>query len=175
MILTGPEIKMLAGRTARHPEYDLVIDPFDPGRCGPNSYDVTLADTLLEYVTHVLHCREENPTVATVIPSEGYLLKPGRLYLGSTVERVECRGVVPWIDGRSSIGRLGIHIHATAGRGDDGFRGTFTLEISVVQPVWIHPGIRIGQLTFVKTHGEREPYSGRYQDQEGPTASRMHL
>lgn len=204
-ILTGPEIIRLIGSTraskrwaADHgvPEVLFVprldIEPFDPARAGPNSYDVTLADKLLVYnlvnssayllygsgaaleYRNELDVRRETPTTELTIPPDGMVLLPGILYLGSTVERTACHGLIPWLDGRSSVGRLGIQIHATAGRGDDGWEGTWTLEITVTHPVRVYPGMRIGQLTFFTTRGERAPYAGRYQHQAGPTASRMH-
>lgn len=169
------------------------FDPDDPDRVGPNSVDVHLADKLLVYSPlgrtdyfnakgeqcwgPVLDSRNANHTYEIPIPADGLILVPGKLYLGSTVEKTACCGFVPWLDGRSSIGRLGIFIHATAGRGDDGFGWphgcNWTLEISVVEPVRIYPGLKIGQITFFQISGQRKPYTGRYQKQDGPTASRL--
>lgn len=201
-VLTGPEIESIVKRTragaeaARErgsngphflPRLDIV--PFDPARCGPNSYDVTLADKLLVYKilprwefaidtgdelwTPYLDPDGFNPVGEITIPPGGSVLLPDKLYLGSTVEHTECHGLVPWLDGRSSLGRLGVQIHATAGRGDDGFCGTWTLEITVTHPILVRPGMRIGQLTFFTTTGERRPYAGRYAGQSGPVASRF--
>lgn len=170
MILSGPEIerRIAAG--------DIEIDPFVPEYVGPNSIDIRLGDTLRVYVSCLtpLDSRKKNPTAEFTISGFGSALQPGFLYLGSTVERVKTRGLVPWMDGRSSIGRLGIGVHVTAGRGDDGFDGHFTLEITAVQPVIIYPGMRIAQVSFFELKGERRPYTGRYQGQSGPTASRFH-
>ena len=123
---------------------------------------------------------KQNHTVKeTTIPKEGYVLYPGVLYLGCTVERTQCAGLVPWLDGRSSVGRLGLSIHVTAGRGDSGFgmadpEGcTWTLEMSVIQPLRIYAGVRIGQLTFMTLEGEQTSYDGRYTKQDGPVASRL--
>lgn len=119
----------------------------------------------------------KNPpgTTAFKIPASGFVLYPGVLYLGATVERTLCEGLVPWLDGRSSVGRLGLSLHVTAGRGDDGWPGRWTLEITAVtHPVKVYPGMRCGQITFFTLDGERKPYEGRYRDQDGPTASRLH-
>ncbi len=190
-ILTGPEILRTIRRTHSFKEAGwpppipmIEIEPFAEERLGPNSYDVSLSAQLRVYASHhsglgplgvfnPLDCRKDNPTVPFTIPEEGFVLLPGTLYLGSTVERTVTAGLTPWLDGRSSIGRLGIQIHATAGRGDDGWCGQWTMEIQCIYPVRIYAGMKIGQLTFFTITGERKPYSGRYQDQAGPTPSRL--
>lgn len=186
MILSGPEIVRIARDSADWMSYRddrplpvpfIHITPFDPSRAGPNSYDVTLASELRTYTDRHLpiDSRCPPPTTGHRITDSGFVLEPGELYLGSTVEHTECHGVVPWLDGRSSIGRLGIQVHVTAGRGDDGFRGNWTLEITVVRPVRVYPNLRIGQLSFFLLSGERKPYNGRYQGQRGAVASRINL
>lgn len=190
-ILSGPEIAYLVEKTKRQhqePDYPAVlptleIDPFDPTRIGPNSYDITLDENVLIYekmlvrpdgeVRSFLDPREPNQTFPLVIPKGGMILHPNCLYLGSTVEFIRCQGLVPWIDGRSSIGRLGVQIHMTAGRGDDGWGGNFTLEITVVHRVRIYPQMRIGQVTFFTLQGARKPYTGRYQGDRGVVASKF--
>ena len=103
------------------------------------------------------------------------MLRPGRLYLGKTVEWTSSPGFVPMYEGRSSLGRLGVSSHITAGFGDIGFEGNWTLEISVVQPVRIYPGMRIGQLYWHKPVGEiTSTYQGKYQGQEGIQASKLY-
>jgi len=187
-ILTGPEIVRIVESSRNSPETlpFLKIDPFDPELAGPNSYDIHLGNSVSWYVLTPMQdpcfgggfidgIDSRNPEVSRIrIPDTGFLLRPGILYLGSTEEWIECQGLVPYIDGRSSVGRLGIQIHLTAGRGDDGWRGQFTLEITCVHPVMIYPGMRIGQLTFHTLQGERKPYKGRYADSSGPVASRMY-
>lgn len=187
-ILTGPEIRRIVERTKawklcdREPPLPSIsITPFDPDSCGPNSYDIRLADTLLVYEDcDFLDMHEKRNTVESVIPPEGKILFPGRVYLASTIERTATAGLVPYLEGRSSVGRLGIFIHATAGRGDDGFGMDnpdgcpWTLELSVVQPVRVYAGVRIGQLTYYTLEGERKAYSGKYARDTGPAASRMH-
>lgn len=137
-ILTGPAIEAVVRRTRddkAHCRLGVMpwinVEPFDPAMCGPNSYDVHLGPTLLRYDTrHGHYIDPDHPPAATPLAAvvgldrlPRWYLKPGVLYLGATAERVECHGVVPWIDGRSSVGRLGISVHVTAGRGDDGWPG----------------------------------------------------
>lgn len=183
---------------------EITITPFDPRLCGPNSYDVHLSDRLRVYdrvvpttpgfpptvyelpptYDYPLDMRADNPTREIRIPESGLVLVPGTLYLGSTVERTVTSGLTPWLDGRSSVGRLGIHIHVTAGRGDDAFGeasetdggSSWTMEIHVVHPVRVYAGVKIGQLSYFTLVGERRPYAGRYQNQGAdPVASRFHL
>ncbi|MEO1385590.1 MAG: dCTP deaminase, partial [Bacteroidota bacterium] len=99
-----------------------------------------------------------------VIPAEGYVLQPNTLYLGVTEEYTETHGHVPFLEGKSSIGRLGIHIHATAGKGDVGFCNTWTLEITVAQPVRVYGGMPIGQLIYFEVNGEVLNYYNRKQN-----------
>lgn len=138
---------------------DIIIDPFDPKALGTNSYDVHLAKTLLVYENTgnllngvYLDAARENLVDAYTIPTEGMVLYPGRLYLAATIEYTETHAHVPYLDGKSSTGRLGIRIHTTAGRGDVGFFGHWTMEIDVVQPVRVYAGMPIGQLTYHDTH-----------------------
>lgn len=191
-ILTGPEICRVVKRSKGiavpwNETSDtlprILIDPFDPAMCGPNSYDVTLGDTLLFLdPPRMVNPDSPPPTREMTLKRSGHwVLYPGRLYLGATRERVASHGVVPWIDGRSSVGRLGISVHVTAGRGDDGWPGPgrepapFTLEITVVHPTILRPGMRLAQLTFMRVEGERRPYAGRYGEATAaPVASRFH-
>jgi dCTP deaminase len=113
----------------------------------------------------------EEPTTELVIPPTGLHLWPGVLYLGATMEYTETRGYAPKIDGRSSVGRLGKMIHVTAGFGDDGFCGDWTLEIVVVHPLTVYPGVPVCQIAFSTLEGERAPYQGQYQGQRGPKPS----
>lgn len=115
-----------------------------------------------------LDMSREPEVIDVVIPPDGIVLLPGILYLASTVEYTETLRHVPYLDGRSSVGRLGIGIHATAGRGDVGFRGHWTMEIWVVQPVRVFAGVRIGQLTYHTVSGAVER---NYQSKPGATYS----
>lgn len=159
---------------------DIIISNFDQSRLGPNSYDLLLGDTLLEYYDGILDCAIDNPTFTIPIPREGYVLKPGHLYLGCTHEKTTVKKHAPDIEGKSSIGRLGISIHATAGVGDIGFSGYWTLEISSIRDVRIYRYMPIAQIRFLVPSGPcLNPYNKRkgskYADQPGrPVASAMH-
>lgn len=136
------------------------IDPFDRSCLGTNSYDVHLSPHLALYEPEVLDAREHNSIRHFDIPEEGYVLTPGRVHLGATLEYTEAHKHVPFLEGKSSVGRLGIDIHATAGKGDVGFCNHWTLEISVHQPVRVYAGMPIGQLIYFAVEGEVEtPYN----------------
>lgn len=132
----------------------IVIDPFDRKHLGSNSYDVHLGKSLAVYRDDILDARIHNKVDHFEIPGAGLILLPHRLYLGVTEEYTETHRHVPFLEGKSSIGRLGIDIHATAGKGDIGFCNTWTLEISVRQPVRIYCGMPIGQLIYFEVSGE---------------------
>ncbi len=138
----------------------IVIRPFSRKHLGSNSYDVHLGEWLAMYTHEILDARRHNEVRHFRIPPEGLILVPSKLYLGVTKEYTETHRHVPFLEGKSSIGRLGIDIHATAGKGDVGFCNTWTLEISVRQPVRIYAGMPIGQLIYFEVSGEIEvPYS----------------
>jgi dCTP deaminase len=157
MVLSGHEIQQRLGTT-------IVIDPFDPSRLNPNSYNLTLHDELMVYEELVLDMRRPSRVRRFAIPPEGIVLQPSRLYLGRTAERTETRDLVPMIEGRSSIGRLGLFVHVTAGFGDVGFCGYWTLEMFAVQPVRIYAGVAICQIFYHDIRGDYTPYaSDKYQ------------
>jgi dCTP deaminase len=166
MILSGLEI----AKKAREGK-EIVIRPFAPDKVGPNSYDLCLADTLVVYQDEILDMRQPGSTREIVIPKDGLVLQPGKLYLGRTEEYTETYGYVPMLEGRSSMGRLGISIHITAGFGDVGFKGFWTLEIHCLHPVRIYAGERICQIYYHKIEGDYVPYKGKYQDNTGIQAS----
>ncbi|HTP78967.1 MAG TPA: dCTP deaminase [Bacteroidota bacterium] len=140
----------------------IVIKPFRRRHLGSNSYDVHLGQWLAMYREEILDCREHNEVRYFKIPREGMLLVPSKLYLGVTHEYTETHAHVPFLEGKSSIGRLGIDIHATAGKGDIGFCNTWTLEISVRQPVRIYADMPIGQLIYFEVSGEvGVPYTNK--------------
>ncbi len=184
MILSGKEI---------FNEYNvgnIYIDDFDKKRLNPNSYNLRLADELLIYDTDTadmygervfrhngpLDMKKENPYHIVTIPQSGLLLLPDVLYLGRTMERTRTDGFVPMLEGRSSVGRLGIFIHVTAGFGDVGFDGFWTLEISCIQPVMIYPGVEICQIYYHTIKGEYERYSAadKYQCNKGVQPSLLY-
>ncbi len=132
----------------------IVIDPFDRSNLGSNSYDVHLGKHLATYTADTLDAKKHNEIEHFEIPESGLILEPGQLYLGVTEEYTETHAHVPFLEGKSSTGRLGIDIHATAGKGDVGFCNTWTLEISVVLPVRVYAGMPIGQLIYFPVDGE---------------------
>lgn len=168
MILSGKEI-------VRHMGKEIVIEPFYEKQVNPNSYNLTLANELLVYRDDVLDMKKPNPVSSLIIPEEGLLLSPHRLYLGRTNEYTKTDRYVPMLEGRSSTGRLGIFIHVTAGFGDVGFAGYWTLEIFCVQPVRIYPNVEICQIYYHDIDGDYEPYrSGKYQNNSGIQPSLMY-
>jgi dCTP deaminase len=157
MVLSGLEIKNRLGR-------DIVIDPFEESRLNPNSYNLTLHDELMVYEEVLLDMRRPNRVRRITIPPDGLTLNPNQLYLGRTVERTETRNLVPMIEGRSSVGRLGLFVHVTAGFGDVGFCGYWTLEMFAVQPVKIYAGVAICQIFYHDICGDFTEYaSDKYQ------------
>ena len=153
MILSDSEIRsaIKAG--------DILIEPFRPGALGSNSYDVHLSRHLAVYEDEILDAARHNQVRHFEIPPQGYVLLPQRTYLGATLEYTETHRHVPFLEGKSSVGRLGIDIHATAGKGDVGFCNHWTLEISVAQPVRVYAGMPIAQLIYFVVEGSvRIPY-----------------
>lgn len=130
------------------------IQPYNRQYLGSNSYDVHLGKHLATYKDKTLDAKKHNEINHFEIPEEGYVLQPGELYLGVTEEYTETHVHVPFLEGKSSTGRLGIDIHATAGKGDVGFCGNWTLEISCKIPVRIYKGMPIGQLIYFPVDGE---------------------
>jgi dCTP deaminase len=143
---------------------EIVIEPYRPECLGTNSYDVHLGKYLATYKDRVLDARKHNEITVFEIPEEGFVLEPGILYLGVTEEYTETHNSVPFLEGKSSVGRLGIDIHATAGKGDVGFCNTWTLEISCTQPVRIYAGMPIGQLIYFLVEGDIQKYYNKKGD-----------
>ncbi|MGB0839487.1 MAG: dCTP deaminase [Chitinophagales bacterium] len=137
---------------------NIIIEPFRKDCLGTNSYDVHLGRYLATYKNRVLDAKQHNTVEEIIIPKDGFVIEPGTLYLGVTEEYTETHQHVPFLEGKSSIGRLGIDIHATAGKGDVGFCNTWTLEISCVQPVRIYAGMPIGQLIYFAIDGDVANY-----------------
>jgi dCTP deaminase len=138
----------------------IVIRPFRKECLGSNSYDVHLGTHLATYRHGALDARLDNAVDEFRIPKDGFVLAPGQLYLGVTEEYTETHGYVPFLEGKSSVGRLGIDIHSTAGKGDVGFCNYWTLEMSVKLPVRIYSGMPIGQLIYFEISGKvANPYN----------------
>lgn len=168
MILSGKEIKRQLGT-------GINIEPFNESQLNPNSYNLSLFNELLTYDNEVLDMKTPNPATRLTIPEEGLLLEPNKLYLGRTNEHTETSKFVPMLEGRSSIGRLGLFIHVTAGFGDVGFSGFWTLEIFCVQPIRIYPNVEICQIFYHSIEGEYDLYkSGKYQNNKGIQPSLLY-
>ncbi len=169
MILTGPAIQSRL-------EKDIFIEPFDPKLLNPNSYNLRLHNELLVYKEMPLDMKKDNPAEKLVIPPEGLVLQPGTLYLGRTKEYTKTYNLVPMLEGRSSIGRLGLYVHVTAGFGDTGFAGYWTLEIQCVHPIRVYPDVQICQIFYHTVEGAIVDYkSGKYQHNTGVQTSRLWM
>lgn len=168
MILSGLEIRNKLGG-------EIFIEPFEERLLNPNSYNLRLHNELLVYEREVLDMKTPNETRSLTIPADGLVLDPGRLYLGRTVEYTRTDRYVPMLEGRSSIGRLGLFVHVTAGFGDVGFSGYWTLEIHCIQPVRVYPGVEICQIYYHSIEGAYERYhSGKYQNNTGIQPSLLY-
>ncbi|MCE2441492.1 MAG: dCTP deaminase [Candidatus Latescibacteria bacterium] len=169
MILSG---KMIHERIGK----DIAIEPFDPARLNPNSYNLSLADELVMYEDDVLDMKKNSPTRSIRIPGDGFELQPRTLYLGRTAEFTRTDNHVPMLEGRSSVGRLGLFVHVTAGFGDVGFDGYWTLEMFCIHPVRIYPNVEICQIYYHTLDGDFDTYkSAKYQNNRGIQPSRMYL
>lgn len=167
MILSGLAIQEKLGK-------EIKISPFNPAQLNPNSYNLTLHNELLVYSEPLLDMKKENRTISIALPSEGFVIEPGKLYLGRTVEYTETDCYVPMLEGRSSIGRLGISVHSSAGFGDVGFAGYWTLEITCIQPVRIYPFVQICQIFYHNIEGTFKKYSSvKYQKNCGIVSSQL--
>lgn len=168
MILSGLEIQSRLNK-------DITIEPYVASRLNPNSYNLTLNQELLVYDTPVLDMKTNNPAHRIIIPPEGLVLTPGVLYLGRTNEYTVTENLVPMLEGRSSVGRLGLYVHVTAGFGDVGFSGYWTLEISCIQPVRIYADVEICQIYYHTLEGAYERYSsGKYQHNQDIETSKLY-
>ncbi len=165
------------------------IDPYKESHVQPSSVDLRVASTFRVFANHLYpyidprRRQEKLTSLHEVEPDNHFILHPGEFALGATLERVRLGDdVVARLEGKSSLGRLGLMIHSTAGFVDPGFNGHLTLELSNVAqlPIAIYPGMRIGQISFYQMSTPAEnPYGSgitgsKYQDQTGPTPSRSH-
>lgn len=168
MLLSGEEIK-------KHIDKEIIISPYNPSQLNPNSYNLRLHNQLLVYSDDVLDMKKPNSIRELFIPEEGLLLEPNKLYLGRTLEYTKTDGFVPMLEGRSSIGRLGLFVHVTAGFGDVGFSGYWTLEMYCIHPIRIYPGVEVCQIYYHTLQGDYIQYSsGKYQDNEGIQPSLLY-
>ena len=168
MILSGREIEKHIGK-------EIIIEPFEHRRVNPNSYNLSLNSELLVYENRLLDMKKSNPAKKIVIPDSGLILEPNKLYLGRTNEYTKTESFIPMLEGRSSTGRLGLFIHVTAGFGDIGFSGYWTLEMFCIQPIKIYPNVDICQIYYHTIKGDYDLYkSGKYQNNTGIQPSLMY-
>jgi deoxycytidine triphosphate deaminase len=167
MILTGEAIAEEVRRDR------IVIDPFDPSRLNPNSYNFTLGSSFKVYVEDVLDTRRENRTEEIVMHDGSIVIEPRRLYLAHTRERIGSRYFVPTYAARSSVARLGMFINLSAPLGDIGFIGQWTIQLFALHPIRLYEGMAIGQMMFWRTFGQVKLYDGKYQGATGPMSSQI--
>lgn len=166
-MLTGPAI------AAGVRDGDIVIDPFDPDRLCANSYSFTLADRLLSYRVPeaALDPYRDTPVTDTVVPATGYVLQPGRLYLGATRETMGATSYAATLHGCRSVSTLGLRIQLSAPLGHSGAIIAWTLELRAAVPVRVYPGMTIGKIAFWPMSGCARQYAGRYRGSTGPVRS----
>lgn len=166
------------------------VDPLDESLIQPSSIDVRLDRFFRVFLNHsyrVIDLKEDQEDLTELIEikeDDAFILHPGELVLGSTLERLTMpNDLVSRVEGKSSLGRVGLLVHATAGFIDPGFDGHITLELSNVAnlPITLYPEMRIGQISFMRMTTEADnPYGSaktgsKYQGQRGPTPSRYYL
>ncbi|HEX5268392.1 MAG TPA: dCTP deaminase [Acidimicrobiales bacterium] len=165
----------------------IIIEPFDESCVQPSSVDLHIDRFFRVFRNHTMpyidvrQDQEELTELVEIAPEDVFILHPGEFVLGSTLERVALpKDLVARLEGKSSLGRLGLLIHSTAGFVDAGWDGHLTLELSNVAnlPITLYPGMKIGQISFLQMTTEAEhPYGSKetgskYQGQRGPTPSR---
>lgn len=165
----------------------IIIEPFDESCVQPSSIDVKVSHLFRVFRNHstsVLDVKKDLTDLTELVEvpeGEAFMLHPGEFALGSTLERVAVpNDLVARVEGKSSLGRLGLVIHSTAGFIDAGFDGHITLELANLAnlPITLYPGMKIGQISFIKmTSPAEKPYGSgakgsKYQGQRGPTPSR---
>ena len=171
MILSGSQI-------LKELNHSIFITPFDQMKLNSNSYNLTLSKILKVYLDNDLDMKKEyrsSNMMDIVIPDDGLVLKPNKLYLGSTIERTHTSKYIPIIEGRSSIARLGLFVHVTAGLGEAGFDGHWTLELTCVQPLRIYPNISICQIYYSSIYGKADQCRSRkYQNSIEAEPSKLY-
>lgn len=168
MILSGNEIVKRLNK-------DIFIEPFSKECINPNSYNLSLFNELLVYTETILDSKKENETETIIIPEEGYVLMPGKVYLGRTNEYTKTFNLVPMIIGRSSVGRLGLAVHMSSGFGDIGYCGFWTMQLICIQPVRIYPNMKICQIFYQTVFGDTENYNSyKYQNSDTIVPSKIY-
>lgn len=167
---------MLTGAAIEHEVFmkNIDISEFDKKRLNPNSYNLRLSSYIQEYTDPILDMKKNNSSFSCQIPESGMVLRKGRFYLGSTMESTHTPHHIPLLEGRSSIARLGLFVHVSAGFGDIGFKGTWTLELLPAIDIVVYPGVEICQISFIKPNGYcDELYEGKYLNQTKPEKSKL--
>lgn len=131
------------------------IEPFDEEMLNPNSYNYRLGNELLEITDEVIDPKKKTSYKTIKLTADGYVLKPHRLYLASTLEKIGSNKYVTQLIGRSSIGRMGLFLQVTAPLGHVGCNHCWTLELKAVQPFRVYPEMKIGQVTFWRLYGDK--------------------
>jgi len=168
MILSGLKIKEEVKNG------NITLKPYNEKLLNPNSYNYRLGRTLLEVEDEIIDSKKETKYKKIKLTSKGYTLKPNKLYLGSTIEKIGSDKYVTQLIGRSSVGRLGLFLQITAPLGHVGCCHSWTLELKVVEPLKIYPNMIIGQVTFWCIEGNYEKYKGNYMKYEEPHISEFY-
>lgn len=158
---------------------NIIISPFDEKYLNPNSVDLTLNPIFRVYTSNVLDVKQDNQSIALEMAEEGFVLNPGSVYLYACNEKIGIKGnLAAKVEGKSSLGRLGLFIHVTAGWIDSGFQGSLVLELVATQPIRVYPNMKICQIAFYETTEVETGYDkkegSKYMNQEGVVASKMH-
>jgi dCTP deaminase len=169
MILTGPEIVRSVQRG------EIVIEPFAKSNVEPNSYRVTLGDSLLVSTEVTLDARKIPQMRRDVIPVNGYILEPAELYLGETAEILGANPFATTLHATRSVASLGVWIHFSAPLGHMGAIVRWTLELKTAQRIVVYPRMTIGKLAFWSTFGDAAPYRGRYLGATGVQCSKLSI
>ncbi|HSW88789.1 MAG TPA: hypothetical protein VLG12_06530 [Candidatus Saccharimonadales bacterium] len=168
MILTNSEIKKQVEKG------DIHINPFSERNLNPNSYNYHLGDKILEATNNIIDSKEKVIFKEITLNEQGYMLFPQKLYLANTLEEIGSDIFVTSLIGRSSVGRLGIFLQITADLGQLGAKHCWTLELKVVQPVKVYPGMKIGQVSFWQALGfQSKKYFGKYGSYSDPHGSEI--
>ncbi|HSX41388.1 MAG TPA: hypothetical protein VLF21_02020 [Candidatus Saccharimonadales bacterium] len=169
MILSGPEIIQQRRRG------NIWIEPFSSDQINPNSYNYRLGNEIIEFGPGLIDPKQPFKTSRHTISQHGFVLKPGRIYLAHTLERIGSLHFVTSLIGRSTMGRLGLWLQITADLGHMGANHHWTLELKVVQPLRIYAGMQIGQITFWKVQGHGSSYQGKYARDTSAEPSRIRF
>lgn len=160
---------------------NIIVNPFNEANLNPCSIDLTLAPEYKIYDNDILDVREEQPTWAFTVGEEGVILYPGKVYLFRCNETIGCKGNIRGkVEGKSSLGRLGLFVHVTAGFIDTGFVGSLVLEFVPIQTIRVYPNMKVCQIEFARVEGKiRETYDqkkdSKYHGQTGVQESKYHL